>query len=95
MLMLLVYTSSNKEIKVGLNVKGKTQWLKKGINYQKAQVVLPLIDELLRKHRVKLSDIDEIRVHTGPGSFTGIRVGMSVANALGWTLNIPVVPLTD
>ena len=34
--------------------------------------------------------LDGIEVETGPGSFTGLRVGVSVANALGFTLGIPV-----
>ena len=37
-----------------------------------------------------LEDLTEIEVETGPGSFTGLRVGISVANALGWALKIPV-----
>ena len=39
----------------------------------------------------KLSDIDGIVVYKGPGSFTGLRIGISVANALAYGLNIPIV----
>ena len=39
---------------------------------------------------MKLLDITEIEVHTGPGSFTGLRVGIAVATTLGKLLNIPV-----
>ena len=53
-------------------------------------MVLPMIEEVLREHNLKLSDISEIRVATGPGSFTGLRVGTTVANALGYLLDIPV-----
>lgn len=48
------------------------------------QEPLPIIDEL------KLSDVTEIEVVTGPGSFTGLRVGAAVANTLGLLLDIPV-----
>lgn len=57
---------------------------------QKAQVVLPLIERLLKKHKLALQDIDGIEVKPGPGSFTGVRVGVSVANALSFALGIPV-----
>lgn len=49
-----------------------------------------MIDALLKKYKLKLTDIDTIRVETGPGSFTGLRVGVSIANALGYALNISV-----
>ncbi len=38
----------------------------------------------------KFEFLEGIEVETGPGSFTGLRVGVSVANALGYSLNIPV-----
>ena len=56
----------------------------------KSQKLLPIIDELLRKQGKKIEDITEIEVNTGPGSFTGLRVGVSVANTLGWVLGVPV-----
>lgn len=55
-----------------------------------SQVLLPLIVKLLKDNNKSLSDLDEIMVDKGPGSFTGLRVGVSVANALGFALNIPV-----
>lgn len=88
MLTLLIDTADNKEIKVGLVIGGKKYWLKRKVNFQKAQVVLPMIDELLKKHYLKLSQLEKIEVNSGPGSFTGIRVGLSVANALRFALGI-------
>lgn len=87
---LLINTSSNKEIIIGLRIGKKEYKNKQRIGSQKAQAVLPLIDRLLRKHKLKASDIDKIEVNTGPGSFTGLRVGISVANALSFALKIPV-----
>lgn len=55
-----------------------------------SQVVLPMIEELLKKGNKKITDITEIEVFVGPGSFTGLRVGVSIANALGYALKIPV-----
>jgi tRNA threonylcarbamoyladenosine biosynthesis protein TsaB len=39
---------------------------------------------------LKFKDLAKIQVKTGPGSFTGLRVGVSTANALGFSLGIPV-----
>ncbi len=55
-----------------------------------SQVVLPMIKELLAKENKKLEDLTEIEVFEGPGSFTGLRVGAAIANALGYALKIPV-----
>lgn len=52
--------------------------------------LLPLIEEALRESNLALTDISEISVHSGPGSFTGLRVGIAVANTLGLLLGIPV-----
>lgn len=57
---------------------------------KKSQILFPFILETLKSNNKKISDISEIEVNTGPGSFTGLRVGISVANALGWSLNVPV-----
>lgn len=55
-----------------------------------SQALLPLITELCIQCDVALQDLSSVAVETGQGSFTGIRVGVSVANALGFALNIPV-----
>lgn len=83
---LFLDTSSNKETVVGLD---GTE-MKKGSGMTHSQVVLPMIEELLKKKKKKLADITEIEVKTGPGSFTGLRVGAAIANALGFALKIPV-----
>ena len=56
----------------------------------KDQELLTLIDQIMKKEKKSFKDIKEIKVNTGPGSFTGIRVGVSVANALAWSLGIKV-----
>ncbi len=51
---------------------------------------LELINSALGKAKLNLKDIKEIVVEKGPGSYTGIRVGVAIANALSFSLNIPV-----
>lgn len=55
-----------------------------------SQVLLPLIVKLLQPRGLDFSDLTGIEVEKGPGSFTGLKVGASVAQALGFALNIPV-----
>lgn len=55
-----------------------------------SQVTLPMIEEALKKANRGLKDLTEIEVNEGPGSYTGTRVGISIANALAYSLMIPV-----
>jgi len=59
-----------------------------------ATQVLPHINELLLKAGAKIEDIDVLGVCVGPGSFTGIRVGLSTIKAMGYALNKPIVSVT-
>ncbi len=47
---------------------------------------LKSINELLKKHKLKLEDLEDVDYNPGPGSFTGLRVGAAVVNALNWAL---------
>lgn len=53
------------------------------------------IKSLLDRQRKDWKDIQGIVVFKGPGSFTGLRIGMSVVNALALALNVPVVARED
>lgn len=83
---LFIDTSSNQRTVVGLD----DLRLEKDSSTWHSQVVLPMIQELFKKSGKTLKDVTEIRVNTGPGSFTGLRVGVAIANALGFALKIPV-----
>lgn len=85
-MILYINTSDRDKIVVGLD----GEMHETDARAEKSQRLLPFINEILQKHKKELKDFTEIQVHTGPGSFTGIRVGVSVANALGWSLKIPV-----
>lgn len=54
------------------------------------QAVLAFLDETLKKLKLDKKQITSITVNPGPGSFTGTRVGVALANALAFALNIPV-----
>ena len=56
-----------------------------------SQELLPNIDKLLKKNKIKPEQLKWVAVNLGPGSFTGLRVGISIANTFGYGLNIPVI----
>ncbi|MBI3341583.1 threonylcarbamoyl-AMP synthase [Candidatus Curtissbacteria bacterium] len=55
-----------------------------------SQALIPAIIKIAKNNKFKIAEIDAINVNNGPGSFTGTRVGVAVANALGYALAIPV-----
>ncbi len=83
-------TSTPHEARVRLIVDGRAVEKVAVSEKLKAQTVLPLIEEIIREHGIALADITHIEVTTGPGSFTGIRVGLSVVNTLATLLHVPV-----
>ena len=87
---LFIDTSNNKEISVGLEIDDKKDFLVRIVDAWKAQIVLPMIYEILEKNKITMKDINSIRVNLGPGSFTGLRVGVTIANTLGTWLKIPI-----
>ncbi|MFC1653661.1 hypothetical protein ACFL1M_02340 [Patescibacteria group bacterium] len=54
------------------------------------QNVMGALLDSLENEQKDLTNITEVEVFTGPGSFTGLRVGISIANALSFALNIPI-----
>ncbi len=63
------------------------------LNMTHSKLLLSKIDVLLRKHSVEKKNIDGIVCVSGPGSYTGSRVGVATTNALAYALQIPAVAL--
>lgn len=64
-------------------------------NFSHATVFLPLLDEMLKEKKLKLKDFNRVVVINGPGSFTGIRIGLTVAKTISYSLNIPIYTISS
>lgn len=53
--------------------------------------ILGKIEEILKRNKYKFDDLNGVVAFKGPGSFTGLRIGMTVANTLAYGLRIPIV----
>ena len=60
-----------------------------------SEILMSRIANIMSKCNLKPTDLKRIAVAIGPGSYTGIRVGVSAAKSLAYVLGIPVVPLSS
>ena len=86
--------SSSKKLSVGL-MKGKkfTELHSEKINDTANS--LPLLSKkVIKEAQLNFEDLDAICISAGPGSFTGLRVGMSYAKGIAMALDIPIIPVS-
>ncbi|CAH0347688.1 tRNA (adenosine(37)-N6)-threonylcarbamoyltransferase complex dimerization subunit type 1 TsaB [Bacillus sp. CECT 9360] len=57
--------------------------------------VMPAIETLLRDCEIKPAELEKIVVARGPGSYTGVRIGVTIAKTLAWSLKIPIVGISS
>lgn len=60
-----------------------------------AEIILPFIDDLLGEANILKTDLQGLIVGQGPGAFTGVRIGVGVAQGLALALNIPVLAVSN
>lgn len=83
---LYLDTSNNRETRLELD----GQVLVKTYPSPQQQNLLVAIKELLDLKHINKRQLTQIEVNTGPGAFTSLRVGVAIANALGYGLKLPV-----
>lgn len=59
-----------------------------------SNIIMPKIREIFDNLSFELRDIDKLFVTIGPGSFTGVRIGITVIKTIGYSLNIPIYPIS-
>lgn len=95
MISLLIDTSTSNIIVSIIENKKILYQYNENIISNMSSKILPIIDNGLKKVNLKLHDINKIFVVTGPGSFTGIRVGVTIAKTIAWALKIDIIPLSS
>ncbi|KKT98723.1 MAG: Inactive metal-dependent protease-like protein [Candidatus Collierbacteria bacterium GW2011_GWC2_45_15] len=83
-----IYIDSTDNTKAVIRIDDKEYT--RNVESPRDQDVLGFLVHCLEERNIKPEDIDEIEVNPGPGSFTGTRVGVAIANVLGFALDIKV-----
>jgi tRNA threonylcarbamoyladenosine biosynthesis protein TsaB len=78
------------DAEAGRMIAQESQAMKRG----HAEALMPLIGRVIKRSGTEFIKLDRIAVTTGPGSFTGLRVGLSAARGIGLAANKPVVGVT-
>lgn len=83
---------NNSYLALNINGEIKSEIITSDDNYHSLYLVKK-IKAMIEENALKIDDINLIAVNTGPGSFTGIRVALTIAKVMACELNIPLVPL--
>lgn len=91
---VLAIDTSTEQCSVALKVGARTVSRAAITPREHSQRILGFVDEVLREQQISLADIDALVVGHGPGSFTGVRIGVSVAQGLAFSHTIPVIAVS-
>lgn len=96
MALILNIETSTEVCSVTLAENGKLRFIKEsteGLNH--SELLTVFIEELFAENQIQINTIDAVAVSKGPGSYTGLRIGVSVAKGLCYALNIPLIAINS
>lgn len=92
----LFISTFNKYIHIGLLQDKKLIKSEEKESFQNHSIyAMPLIETVLKQAGITVKELSQIEVINGPGSFTGVRIGVTIAKTLAYTLNIPIKTISS
>ncbi len=88
--MILFIDTHNELITIAIKTKNDLFVKTKISEYSHSIFTMPMIEEIFDEHKLDIKDLEKIIVVNGPGSFTGIRIGLSIAKTMAYALNIKI-----
>ena len=92
----ILLDSSNKSLSVGLEKEGQLVCYTSYEAWQEqSEHMIPEINKLMEEYGISRKDISKIVVAVGPGSYTGVRIALTIAKVMALALNIPLYPVSS
>ncbi|MDO4223518.1 MAG: tRNA (adenosine(37)-N6)-threonylcarbamoyltransferase complex dimerization subunit type 1 TsaB [Acinetobacter sp.] len=92
---LLALESANEHCSVALFQHGTLHSLQHDARSKmQTQVILPMVDQAMQQAQLPLAQLSAIAFSRGPGSFSGVRINATVAQALAWANDLPVISVS-
>ncbi|OED44369.1 tRNA (adenosine(37)-N6)-threonylcarbamoyltransferase complex dimerization subunit type 1 TsaB [Endozoicomonas sp. (ex Bugula neritina AB1)] len=91
---LLALDTATEACSVAVNLDGEVIEHFDVIPRRHSRELLPMVDSLLAKVGVKITDMDALAFGCGPGAFTGLRVATAMAQGLAFAVDLPVIPVS-
>jgi len=93
---ILNIETSTKACSVAIHKNGKLMSLKENVteNFSHSEKLQNYIQKTIEKSKIKLSNLSAIAVSMGPGSYTGLRIGVASAKGLCYALNVPLISIS-
>lgn len=90
---ILNLETATKNCSVSISLDGKTILCKEiaEVGYSHAERLHVFIEECLQESKINVNDLSAVAVSQGPGSYTGLRIGVSAAKGLCFALNLPLI----
>ena len=92
---IMAIDSSTEACSVALAFNGVLVKRYKVAARKHAELILPMVDEVLKEAGIQLDELDAIACCVGPGAFTGLRIAISVAQGLAYGANLSCIPVSS
>lgn len=91
---ILAVDATGEAVSVALDAGGKVYAARRAGKRPHDETLLPVAESVLKRAKISYEDLDAVAAASGPGRFTGIRIGLSFATILGLKLRIPALALS-
>ena len=92
--VVLAVDTTGEVLSIALRARGKTYSVRRRARRPHDETLLPAVESVMARAKIRWADLDAVAAAAGPGRFTGIRIGLAFAAVVGFERNIPALALS-